>query len=101
MSDHNKFKISTHQFVDRIYSKHNNITRKECMDIYDDIIELMSESLVNGNEVFLKGICTIKPKKIEQRIRFDAHRNIPVYTDASTSIKITVSKTLKDKLNGK
>ena len=75
--------------------------RSSAIRAVDGVINSIIDALVRGEAVTLRGFATIKAKDIAEKIGRDINADKPVVIPAHRSVKLVVSRELKEKLNSK
>lgn len=73
------------------------ITKTEAQSIFSDVVDVLSEQIVNYGGVAIKGVITIKQKI--QKGRSGSFNGKPWSTEDKKSLAISVGKDLDSKLN--
>lgn len=73
--------------------------RSSAIRAVDGVINSISDALVRGECVTLRGFATIKPVDKAEKIGRNISTDTPVVIPAHRSVKFVISKELKDKLN--
>ncbi len=87
------------QLIDRA-AKDTGMTKKTLTEAYDALLAAVENTLVEGESVQLSGFGIFAVKNQSARTRRNPRTNEPVETPASRRLTFSVSKTMKDKLNG-
>lgn len=73
--------------------------RSSAIRAVDGVIDAISDSLVRGEAVTLRGFATIKPVTVAEKMGRNMNNDTPVVIPAHRAVKLVLSKELKDKLN--
>lgn len=73
--------------------------RSSAIRAVDGIINSISDALVRGEAVTLRGFATIRPVDKAEKIGRNISTDTPVVIPAHRSAKLVLSKELKEKLN--
>lgn len=75
--------------------------RSSAIHAIEGIIDVISGSLARGEAVTLRGFATFKPVQLAEKIGRNITVGTPVIIPAHRSVKLVLSKELKEKLNPK
>ena len=75
------------------------LLRSSAVRAVEGVINSITDSLVRGEAVTLRGFATIKPFDKAQKIGRDMNSDTPVIIPAHRTVKMVLSKELKSKLN--
>lgn len=73
--------------------------RSSAIRAVNGVIETISESLVRGEAVTLRGFGTIKPIEVAAKVGRNINTNTQMVIPAHRSVKLVLAQELKDKLN--
>jgi len=83
------------EFIEKLTASFENAT-----EIYDSVMEIITESLKNEEEVVLHGIGKLKPSFSKARKGRNPQTGEEMDISAKKGVKFTASKKIKDVLNG-
>lgn len=73
--------------------------RSSAIRAVDGVINSISDALARGESVTLRGFATIKPVKVARKIGRNISAGSTIVIPPHRSVKLVLSKELKDKLN--
>lgn len=73
--------------------------RSSAIRAVDGVINSISDALARGESVTLRGFATIKPVNVASKIGRNISAGTTIVIPAYRSVKLVLSKELKDKLN--
>ena len=73
--------------------------RSSAIRAVEGVINSISDALARGESVTLRGFATIKPVKVARKIGRNISAGSTIVIPAHRSVKLVLSKELKDKLN--
>lgn len=76
-----------------------NVPRQESLSMINNLVDIISETLIGGDEVILRGFGTFRHVCRKERIGQDMCRKTTVVIPACNSIKFYPSELIKAKLN--
>ena len=91
-------KVVKKAMVDAI-AKDTTLDKKDCEIFYDSFVSLLRENLLEGKEVSLLGLFSIKHKTVKGRMGRNLQTGKPVNIPEKKALKFVVSNSLKDELN--
>ena len=84
---------------DKLTADKSNVTKTFCNATMNAVLEVISDCLVAGDSVELKGVGVLKKKKKPAGTARKPRTGEVTPTEAKRVVKFSVSKTIKDKLN--
>lgn len=72
------------------------VTKKDAKSVIDAFVSVITESLVNGDDVKITGIGTFKSKEVAEREARNPQDGTSVVVPAHRAVKFTATKSLKD-----
>lgn len=84
--------------VDHIVNN-TTLSRSQAIAATDSVIEAISNSLVKGESVFIRGFATIKAVKIAPKKARNISEGTVVTIPAQNTAKLVLSKELKQRMN--
>ena len=94
--------ITKRELVNKICAEtRSNLTQNDVLEVIQKTVDLIIESLGNGDRVVLRNFGTFSVKEVKAKIgRNPKDPAVKIQIPASKSIGFSASKVLKDKLNG-
>lgn len=86
------------EIVDHIVSN-TTLSRSQAIAATDSVIEAISNSLVKGESVFIRGFATIKAVKTAPKKARNISEGTIVTIPAQNTAKLVLSKELKQRMN--
>lgn len=79
----------------------NNTTlsRSQAIAATESVVEAISNSLINGESVFIRGFATIKAIQKAPKKARNISKGVTVYISAQNTAKLVLSKELKNRMN--
>lgn len=87
------------ELADTIYNVHGGLSRKESADLVDQILNVIKDSLVNGNRVQISKFGVFEVQKKGKRKGINPLTGQRIEIPAHKSIIFRPSSTLKDNVN--
>ena len=87
------------EIVSAVFERHGEITKKQAGEVFDLIIDCMSDSLAEGDSVKLPGFGTFLVAERAEREGRNPQTKKPMIIPASRVVRFRVGKALKDAVN--
>ena len=91
-------KLNKNELIEMVSEK-ARLSKRDAREAIDCALELITEALLNGQEVNLTNFGVFEPKTREGRVGTHPKNHALINIEPSTTITFRVSKSLKDQLN--
>lgn len=85
--------------VDTVYSQ-TELTKKEASSYVNEVLELMKETLEDGEEIKVSGFGKFEVRKKDERVGRNPRTGDEILIPERKVLRFKVSQVLKDELNG-
>ena len=93
-------KLSKKEIIKKVSDKNvNGLSNKVIESVVNDLLDVVAESLTDGDSVDLFGFGKFEIKKISARTGINPATKEKIDIPASKSVKFKVAKALKEKVN--
>ena len=88
------------QILEKLHKKHNHLTFDDIEDLFDIFIKKISNSLLNGQSIEIRGFGTISRKINKEKIVRNPKTNEKLFKNKSFKLHFKIGKILHRKING-
>ena len=88
------------QILEKLHKKHNHLTFDDIEDLFDIFIKKISNSLLNGQSIEIRGFGTISRKINKEKIVRNPKTNEKLFKNKSFKLHFKIGKVLHTKING-
>ena len=92
--------LTKNDLIDSIYNG-TEMTKAKSAELVDALLEIMKNTLVNGEDILITGFGKFCVKEKRQRRGRNPQTGRNLMLDAGRAVTFTCSGVLKDKLNGR
>ena len=86
------------EFIKAVATK-SNFTQKEISEVLESMIRVITEALLNGDKVKFIDVGMFEVKTLKERNGTNPATNEPMRIPESKTVKFTLGKAIKEKLN--
>lgn len=90
--------MKKNDIVDYVISN-TTLSRSQAIAATESVVEAISNSLINGESVFIRGFATIKAIQKAPKKARNISKGVTVYIPAQNTAKLVLSKELKNRMN--
>ena len=94
-------KITKADLMNKVYVSHPNLTKVKAYDVVETLLQLIKNSLENGNDVLLSGLGKFYVKDKSSRRGRNPQTGDALMLDARRVVTFKPSGKLRKKVNGK
>tara|TARA_Y200000002_G_scaffold78395_1_gene61734 strand:+ start:1878 stop:2186 length:309 start_codon:yes stop_codon:yes gene_type:complete len=87
------------QILDKIHSKHNNLTKEDIEQLFNIFIKKISKSLKDGQNIEIRGFGTLSRKINKEKFVRNPKTNERLFKKQSYKIHFKIGKILHKKIN--
>ena len=91
--------LTKSNIVDTVYAR-TELTKKESSDYVNEVLELMKETLEEGEEIKVSGFGKFEVRKKSERVGRNPRTGDEILIPERKVLRFKVSQVLKDELNG-
>jgi integration host factor subunit alpha len=91
--------LTKSNIVDTVYAR-TELTKKESSNYVNEVLELMKETLEDGEEIKVSGFGKFEVRKKSERIGRNPRTGDEILIPERKVLRFKVSQVLKDELNG-
>tara|TARA_S200000501_G_scaffold365284_1_gene398525 strand:+ start:367 stop:675 length:309 start_codon:yes stop_codon:yes gene_type:complete len=88
------------QILDKLHKRHNNLSLEDIDDLFEIFIKKMSSSLLNGQNIELRGFGTLSRKINKEKVVRNPKTNEKLFKNQSYKLHFKIGKILHKKING-
>ena len=89
------------QILDKLHSKHSNLTKEDIEQLFNIFIKKISRSLKNGQNIEIRGFGTISRKINKEKFVRNPKTNEKIYKGRSYKLHFKIGKILHKRINTK
>ncbi len=87
------------QILDKIHSKHNNLTKEDIEQLFNIFIKKISKSLKDGQNIEIRGFGTLSRKINKEKFVRNPKTNEKLFKNQSHKLHFKIGKILHKKIN--
>ena len=88
------------QILDKLHTKHNNLSFEDIDDLFEIFIKKISSSLKNGQNIEIRGFGTLSRKVNKEKMVRNPKTNEKLFKNQSFKLHFKIGKILHKKING-
>ena len=87
------------QILDKLHSKHNNLTKEDIEQLFNIFIKKISTSLKDGQNIEIRGFGTLSRKLNKEKFVRNPKTNQRLFKNQSYKLHFKIGKILHKKIN--
>ena len=87
------------QILDKLHTKHNNLSFEDIDDLFEIFIKKISSSLKNGQNIEIRGFGTLSRKVNKEKFVRNPKTNQKLFKNESYKLHFKIGKILHQKIN--